>query len=93
MRLIDGEIFLLRMAKLYITKGWDMEEAHFSLSDLICNIDQEKAVRLEDLLNGDGKEHIEVNLFDEEEIHENCTVQVLRNSYTGVVSVGWWENE
>ena len=33
------------------------------------------------------------NLFDEEEIHENCTVQVWKNSKTGEVSIGWWENE
>ena len=38
-------------------------------------------------------EIIETNLFDQEEIHPNCTVQILRNSITGEVSVGWWENE
>lgn len=31
--------------------------------------------------------------YDVEEIHPDCTVQVLRNSETGAVSVGWWENE
>lgn len=31
------------------------------------------------------------NMFDESEIHENCTVQILRNSITGEVSIGWWE--
>lgn len=36
---------------------------------------------------------IETNIFDVEEIHHNCTVQVLTNSITGEVSVGWWENE
>jgi hypothetical protein len=36
---------------------------------------------------------IEVNIYDREEIHENCTVQVLTNSVTGAVSVGWWDNE
>lgn len=41
-------------------------------------------------------EEIRINsiaIFDEEEIHENCTVQVLRNSATGEVSIGWWPNE
>ena len=38
-------------------------------------------------------EIIETNIFDQEEIHPNCTVQILRNSVTGEVSVGWWENE
>ena len=38
-------------------------------------------------------EQIESNIFDIEEIHENCTVQILKNSLTGEISVGWWENE
>ena len=36
---------------------------------------------------------IETNIFDIEEIHPNCTVQILRNSVTGEVSVGWWPND
>lgn len=36
---------------------------------------------------------VETNIFDEEEIHENCTVQILKNSQTGEISVGWWEND
>lgn len=36
---------------------------------------------------------VNLNLYDQEEIHDNCTVQILRNSYTGVVSVGWWDND
>lgn len=35
----------------------------------------------------------ETNLYDEEERHVNCTVQILRNSVTGEESIGWWENE
>ena len=35
----------------------------------------------------------ETNIYDEEEIHENATVQILRNSITGEESIGWWENE
>ena len=40
---------------------------------------------------GDGAE-IETNIFDIEEIYHdgNRTIQVLRNSITGEVSVGWW---
>lgn len=48
-------------------------------------------------MQGNAKEgpscEIELNIFDEEEIHTNCTVQILRNSITGEVSIGWWENE
>lgn len=36
---------------------------------------------------------ISTNLYDEVEIHENCTVQILRNSVTGEISIGWWEND
>lgn len=28
--------------------------------------------------------------FDEVEVHENVTVQILKNSKTGEVSVGWY---
>ena len=33
---------------------------------------------------------IESCIYDKEEIIENCTVQVLTNTVTGEVSVGWW---
>lgn len=36
---------------------------------------------------------VEANVFDQEEIYPNCTVQILTNSVTGEVSVGWWRNE
>ena len=36
---------------------------------------------------------IETNIFDIEEIHHNCTVQILRNSVTGERSIGWWPEE
>ena len=35
----------------------------------------------------------EFNMFDDEEIHENCTVQIWKNSVTGETSVGWWRND
>lgn len=31
------------------------------------------------------------NLYDRETIIENCTVQILENTTTGEVSVGWWK--
>lgn len=40
----------------------------------------------------DGEESVEVNLYEEVELHTNCTVQILRNALTGELSVGWWEN-
>ena len=35
---------------------------------------------------------VETGVYDTEELHTNCTVQVLKNSITGEISVGWWEN-
>lgn len=39
------------------------------------------------------REKVEFALYDVEEIHENCTVQIWKNSVTGEESVGWWENK
>lgn len=36
---------------------------------------------------------VETNVYDKEEVYEDCTVQVLTNTRTGDVSVGWWRNE
>ena len=36
---------------------------------------------------------IETNIYDIEEIHKNCTVQILRNSVTGEQSIGWNEDK
>lgn len=49
--------------------------------------------QLDATLPYEWKTPTETNIYDEEEIHENCTVQILKNSVTGETSVGWWENE
>lgn len=36
---------------------------------------------------------VETNIFDRREVYEDCTVEVLQNSATGEISVGWWEND
>lgn len=36
---------------------------------------------------------ISTNIYNEEETHENCTVQILKNTITGDISVGWRKNE
>ena len=38
-------------------------------------------------------ETLETNIYNEEIIHPNCTVQIWRNSQTGEESIGWWPNE
>lgn len=38
--------------------------------------------------------HIDsMSIFDEVEEHPDCTVQILKNSVTGEVSIGWTENQ
>lgn len=39
------------------------------------------------------KEIVETAIFDKEETFTDCTVQVLTNTVTGEVSVGWWKND
>ena len=35
---------------------------------------------------------VECNIYDQEHIYRDCTVQILENTKTGEVSVGWWQN-
>ena len=56
------------------------------LNKLIKNTEQQN---VENVVN---IENMEINIYDEEEIYPDCTVQVLKNSVTGKVSVGWWKN-
>ena len=41
----------------------------------------------------EGSFAVETNIYDTEEIHHGCIVQILRNSVTGEVSVGWWKEK
>ncbi len=36
---------------------------------------------------------VETGIFDIVEEHDHCHVQVLKNSITGEISVGWWEEK
>lgn len=44
-------------------------------------------------INQPEEELVETAVFDQENIYENCTVQVLTNTVTGETSVGWWRND
>ena len=37
-------------------------------------------------LNGYG---VRVNMYDVEEGHENCSIQILKNTVNGEISIGW----
>lgn len=36
---------------------------------------------------------VETSFYDQEETFSDCTVQVLTNTATGEISVGWWKND
>lgn len=36
---------------------------------------------------------VDVNIYDKEEIHRNCTVQIWENTATGKISIGWYKNK
>ena len=40
----------------------------------------------------DGWSSVANNFYNEREVHRNCTVEIWKNSYTGKVSIGWYEN-
>lgn len=60
--------------------GWD------KMTSLFDRVEQ-AATALEQAQYG-----VDSNLYNEEEVHENCTVQILKNTYTGKISIGWFDN-
>ena len=54
---------------------------------------QEALRKLAELEDAEEQPEVHTILYDKEELYENCTVQVLTNTVTGDVSVGWWEND
>lgn len=50
-------------------------------------------VRLDSMQATSEVVDVHFGIYDKEETYENCTVQVLTNTVTGDVSVGWWQNE
>lgn len=50
-------------------------------------------VRYERALPDEWENIDDFNIYDKETTYCNCTVQVLENTATGEVSVGWWRND
>ena len=51
MRLIDANKFIEDMKKLYEDKGWDKHDIHFSLADLIENVEAADTVGFDKEIN------------------------------------------
>lgn len=59
-----------------------LNERVYDTNDFLDSIDeQETAVS------------VDIPIYNHEEIHHNCTVQIWSNTCTGQQSVGWWKNE
>lgn len=59
----------------------------------LCKKERELFKAAADMLEADGRKSVETNIYDSEEIHHNCTVQILTNSVTGEQSIGWWKED
>lgn len=46
MRLINADELIAGLKELYMRAGWGLREKHFSLADMICNIEGEPTVKL-----------------------------------------------
>lgn len=57
-----------------------------------CCVKQPEMLIEEAIKAWNRRTKVEVNFYDKEETYPNCTVQVLTNTVTGDVSVGWWKN-
>ena len=47
---------------------------------------------LEEVPDNPHEINVTASIYDLEEVHENCTVQIWKNSNTGKYSIGWYEN-
>lgn len=41
----------------------------------------------------DNITNVEFNIFDKCTIYTNCTVEILENSATGEISIGWYKTD
>lgn len=72
------------------TPTFDRETELFDLTKRCPNC----GAKMDRKENGDAKKiELAIGFYDQEEIYENCTVQILTNSKTGETSIGWWKNE
>lgn len=57
-----------------------------------CFCDTGWCCDLEEAISKWNTRYKETAVYDQEETVEGCTVQILTNSETGDVSVGWWKD-
>ena len=79
-RLIDGDV---AEVITYTNESGDFSDGILYAADWIAS--QPTVIEADDT--------IKTPLFDIVEEHDHCHVQVLRNSITGEISVGWWEEK
>ena len=64
----------------------------YTSESLVINADSERLPNCPLGTAPDSVLLVDTGVYDVEEIYEDCTVQILRNSITGRTSIGWWEN-
>lgn len=55
-RVINVDDFISKLEELYQYAGWDRREIHFSLADIICNLDMMPTVEAEPVRHGRWEE-------------------------------------
>lgn len=70
----------LEIRSIYVN-GYELVDL---LTDAIKELEEYEKIK--------SKPNVDIDIYDKEEIHENCTVQIWSNSKTGKCSIGWREN-
>ena len=69
----------------------DCEGCHRHEEENGCDhLERDAADMIEALVEYIEQPEVHVAIYDKEELVNNCVVQVLTNTVTGDVSVGWW---
>lgn len=88
----EEEYEAARLGRNALARKWRKEHPDRVKANNARYYQKKKATKLAEH-NSQKETQIETNIFDQREVYTNCTVEVLTNSVTGEVSVGWWRNE
>jgi hypothetical protein len=95
----DAAILIVEMCSDVRACGYDKAEYHeatalaiAALLNPILDIVSKETYE-DDAAITETQYMIDPGIYDCEEIHHHCTVQILKNSETGNVSIGWWKEE
>lgn len=96
MRLIDKDALLDTLHMFYdcMMRGPGEVDYKAMYKQILQDIENEpEMMKVRNMKTYEIEVYSEDDVFDQEEIIPNCTVQIWSNSKTGNVSIGWWRNE